>query len=50
MIGTLFSLSLFMIFMLAVMVTDALIDFQNFRMGIEQAFSKDQNIFPDHEY
>ena len=50
MIGTLFSLSLFMIFMLAVLVTDALIRFQAMREGIERAFSKDSSIFPDHTY
>lgn len=48
MIGTLFSLSLFMIFMLAVLVTDALIGFQAMREGIEKAFSQDDSIFPDN--
>ena len=48
MIGLTFSLFFAMIFMLSVMVMDALIEFKRIRDGVEKAFSKDNSIFPDH--
>jgi hypothetical protein len=49
MIGATFSLSLLMIFMLAVMVTDFLGFVAETRRGVEEAFSKDNSIFKDYE-
>jgi hypothetical protein len=50
MLGAIFSLFFLMIFMLAVMVTDLFNWIGQMRHEINDAFSKDQNIFPDHEY
>ena len=47
MIPLLFTLSGQLIFMLAVAIHDALIEFKRIRQGIEESFSHDTQIYPD---
>jgi hypothetical protein len=47
MIPLLFALIGQLVFMLAVAIHDALIEFKRIRQGIEESFSHDTQIFPD---
>jgi hypothetical protein len=50
MIGLTFSLSFMLVFMLAVMVMDALIELRHIRDWVNDHFSQDNSIVADHEY
>lgn len=49
MIGAIFALTMMLLFMLAVMVTDFLILIAEEARAIEQAIGHDTKIYPDHQ-